>query len=102
MKKKFAFLLMGSHYNPAVHQACFETEKQISYIVTVKNFKEACDKITFLESEGVGAVELCGAFGEEGAQKLIELTNNRIAIGYVTHKPEQDQLFDDFFSNFSR
>lgn len=102
MKKKFAFLLMGSHYNPAVHQACFETEKQISYIVTVKNFKEACDKITFLESEGVGAVELCGAFGEEGAQILIELTNNRIAIGYVTHKPEQDQLFADFFSNFSR
>ncbi|GLC82225.1 hypothetical protein [Lacrimispora brassicae] len=49
MKKKFAFLLMGSHYNPEVHQACFETEKQ---------------------------------------------------IGYVTHKPEQDQLFSDFFSSF--
>ncbi|WP_157803108.1 DUF6506 family protein [Lacrimispora celerecrescens] len=49
-----------------------------------------------------GAVELYGAFGEEGAQKLIELTNNKIAIGYVTHKPEQDQLFAGFFSNFDR
>ncbi len=102
MKKKFAFLLMGNHYNSEVHQACFETENQISYVFTVKNFKEACDKLIFLESEGVGAVELCGAFGEEGAQKLIELTNNKIAIGYVTHKPEQDQLFADFFSSFSR
>lgn len=100
MKKKFAFILMGSHYNPEVHQACFETEKQITCIFTVRNFKEACDKLTFLESEGVGAVELCGAFGEEGAQKMIDLTNNKIAIGYVTHKSEQDHLFSAFFSSF--
>ena len=101
MKKKFAFLLMGGHYNPEVHQACFETEKQITYIFTVRDFKEACEKLSSLENEGVGAVELCGAFGEEKAQKLIELTNNKIAIGYVTHKPEQDHLFSNFFSSFS-
>ena len=100
MKKKFAFLLMGDHYNPEEHQACFETEKQISYIFTVRNFKEACDKLPFLESQGIGAIELCGAFGEEGAQRMIELTGNKIAIGYVTHRPEQDHLFSDFFSSF--
>ncbi|MBU5484356.1 hypothetical protein KQI86_08445 [Clostridium sp. MSJ-11] len=100
MKKKFAFLLMGSHYNPEEHKACFETEKQITYIFTVRSFQEAYDKLSFLESEGVGAIELCGAFGEESAEKMIELTNNKIAIGYVTHKPEQDNLFEDFFSNF--
>lgn len=100
MKKKFAFLLMGSHYNPEEHKACFETEKQISYIFTVKSFDEACDKLSFLESEGVGAIELCGAFSEENAQKMIELTHNKIAIGYVTHKSEQDNLFSNFFSNF--
>ncbi|MEL7622676.1 MAG: DUF6506 family protein [Clostridiales bacterium] len=100
MKKKFAFLLMGSHYDPQVHQAYFETEKQISYIFTVRSFHEACDKLVFLVKEGVGAVELCGAFGEEGAQKMIELTEGRIAIGYVTHKPEQDNLFSQFFSSF--
>ncbi|EJO5349151.1 hypothetical protein NRP93_003309 [Clostridium botulinum] len=100
MKKKFAFLLMGSHYNPEEHKACFETEKQISYIFTVRNFQEACDKLYFLESEGVGAIELCGAFGEENAQRMIELTHNKIAIGYVTHMSEQDDLFANFFSNF--
>ncbi|MHB9925594.1 DUF6506 family protein [Clostridium botulinum] len=100
MKKKFAFLLMGSHYNSEEHKACFETEKQISYIFTVKSFEEACDKLSFLESEGVGAIELCGAFGEENAQRMIELTHNKIAIGYITHKCEQDDLFANFFSNF--
>ncbi|MBN7771744.1 DUF6506 family protein [Clostridium aminobutyricum] len=100
MKKKFAFLLMGSHYNPEEHQACFETANQITYIFTVKSFEEAYAKVSFLEKEGVGAIELCGAFGEERAQKMIELTHNKVAIGYVTHKPEQDHLFANFFSTF--
>lgn len=99
IKKKFAFLLMGSQYNPEEHKACFETEGQITYIVTVRSFDEAFDKLLLLESEGVGAVELCGAFGEENAQKMIEMTHNKIAIGYVTHKSEQDSLFLNFFSN---
>lgn len=98
MKKKFAFLLMGNHYDPEVHQACFETENQITYVFTVRDFKEACETLSALEKDGVGAVELCGAFGEEKAQRLIELTNNKIAIGYVTHNPEQDHLFSSFFS----
>lgn len=97
MKKKFAFILMGSQYNPEEHKACFETEKVITYILTVKNLEEAFDQLSFLEKQGVGAIELCGAFGEEIAQKMIELTNNKIAIGYVTHKPEQDHLFAKFF-----
>ncbi len=100
MKKKYAFLLMGSHYNPEEHKACFETEKQITYIFTVRSFQEACQKLSLLEGEGVGAIELCGAFGEENAQKMIELTHNKIAIGYATHKSEQDNLFFNFFSNF--
>ena len=91
---------MGEHYNPQEHTAYFETQNQISYIFTVRNFEEACEKLSFLENEGVGAIELCGAFGEKNAQRMIELTNNRIAIGYVTHKPEQDSLFASFFSNF--
>lgn len=98
MKKKFAYLLMGKPFDPEVHQATFETDALISYIFTVRNFEEAREKIVSLEKQGVGVVELCGAFGEAGAQKLIELTNNKIAIGYVTHKSEQDPLFDAFFS----
>lgn len=101
MKKKFAFLLMGSHYRPEIHQACFETENQVTYLRTVRNFDEACETVKWLEKEGVGALELCGAFGEEGARKLICLTQNRIAIGYVTHFSEQNSLFQQFFSDFS-
>ena len=80
------------------HQAHFETEKQITSIFTVNNYEQARQKLTELEQEGFGAVELCGAFGEEKAKELIALTHGKIAIGFVTHLPEQDELFARFFA----
>ena len=50
-----------------------------------------------LQDEGVGAIELCGAFGEEMTRKMIEMTGGKIAIGFVIHLPEQDELFARFF-----
>lgn len=97
MKKKFAFLVMGAHYSPEQHQARFETEHQTTCIFSVQNFEQARAKIVELEQEGFGAVELCGAFGEEKAKELIELTHGKIAIGYVVHLPQQDELFARFF-----
>lgn len=98
MKKKFAFILMGAHYIPEQHHAEFETEKQITYIVTVKDADEAYAKVMELKNDGVGAIELCGAFGPDMTQKIIDITNKEIAIGYVTHFPEQDGLFASFFA----
>ena len=51
-----------------------------------------------LEEEGVGCIELCGAFGEEGARAVIEATKNRIPVGYVTHLPEQEEVYRKAFS----
>ena len=98
MKKKFAFLLMGAHYDPEIHQAAFETARQITYIYSVKNFDEAIHKVGELEAEGVSAIELCGAFGPEKANQLAGLTGNKIAIGYVTHDPVMGDAIAGFFS----
>lgn len=98
MKKKYAFLLMGEHYDPALHHAAFETAGQATYIYTVRNYGEAVKKIRELEAEGAGAIELCGAFGPEKAAQLAEMTGNKIAIGYATHDPGMDDAFDRFFS----
>ncbi|MEA5004106.1 MAG: DUF6506 family protein [Christensenella sp.] len=100
MKKKYAFVLLGSEYNPQSHHATFETEKQITYIRTVRDFDEAAATVLSLQEEGVGAVELCGAFGEQKARELIGATDGKVAIGFVTHLQEQDSLFDAFFSSF--
>ena len=97
MKKKFAFLLMGAHYDPAVHHAQFETEKQVTCFFTVRDFDAAVEKVKELDAQGFGAIELCGAFGQEKTKYLAEVTGNRIALGYVVHDPEMDELFRQFF-----
>lgn len=100
MKKKFAFLLIGEHYDPAVHHAAFDTQRQVTLIVTVKNYQEARQKVLELQEQGVGAIELCGGFGPDRARELGELTGHQVAIGFVTHHRDQDDLFQSFFTNF--
>ena len=51
-----------------------------------------------LRRDGVGAIEVCGAFGKEWADKIIAATGNKVAVGYVVHNPEQDELFRQFFA----
>lgn len=96
-KKIFAFILMGAQYDPARHQAHFETEAKHTYIYTVRDYEEAKARVQELKNRGCGAIELCGAFGPDRARELTELTGNTVAIGYVTHFPQQDALFDAFF-----
>lgn len=98
MKKKYAFLLMGSQYNPTVHQACFEAGDRATYIYTARDFEEAKDRVRYCLNAQFGAMELCGAFGEEKAKEIIAMTQNKVAVGFVTHFPEHDMLFQAFFS----
>jgi hypothetical protein len=96
-KGKFAFLLMGPKYDKQKHNACFETENKDTYIIAVNNFEEACETVKQLVEDGFGALELCGAFGEEKTRKLIEISAGKIAIGYVTHFTSEDEKFIEFF-----
>ena len=102
MKKKFAYLLLGPQFDPAAHIARFETAHSVSCIYTVRNYEEARARAKICTEEGFGVIELCGAFGPERAKELIELTDGKVAVGYVTHFAEQDGLFTAFFQNQSR
>lgn len=97
MEHKFAFILCGAQYLPEEHHAEFNTTCGKSMVVTVRDFNEAVEVARNLEKDGVGAIELCGAFGEEQCRRIIECTGGRVAVGYVTHFPDQDTLFDSFF-----
>ena len=50
-----------------------------------------------LADSGIGCIELCGAFGESGAKAIIEATENKIPVGYVTHLPEQNDIYASVF-----
>lgn len=87
---KFAFMIMGREGRATLPDG--ETA-----IVGVKSMDEACETAKVLVSEGYDCIEVCGAFKEEGTEKLIKATENKVAIGYVTHLPKQDPLFEALF-----
>lgn len=46
----------------------------------------------------MNCIELCGAFGEDGARAVIEATENKLPIGFVTHLEEQEEVYKAAFS----
>ena len=91
---KFAFLIMGN-FSMAQDRAEIGTGE--AQIWGVANLKEACQAAKTLQSEGVDCIELCGAFGPDGARAVIEATGNQLPVGYITHLPEQDALYSRVF-----
>ena len=93
MKKVFAFLLMTDQ-GPEETRT-LPGERMDTLFVPVRSLQEGCDTVRCLVAEqGLGAVELCGAFGPEGAAAVKEA----VAVGYVTHSPSEDGLFQTFFA----
>lgn len=92
---KFAFIIMNG-FDPQRDRAVIHEGG--ARIIGVSNLDEACAVAKELYADGIGCIELCGAFGESGAKKVIEATQNKIPIGYVTHLPEQDAVYQASFA----
>ena len=92
---KFAFLIMGDFHYADDRASIRDGAAQI---VGVANLEEAAAAARALRAEGAGCIELCGAFGPEGARAVAEATGNRIPVGYITHLPEQDALYRAVFA----
>lgn len=91
---KFAFIIMGP-FDEQKDRAGIHDER--AQIIGVSSLEEACAAAKELCAQGISCIELCGAFGPDGAKELINATENKIPVGYVTHLPEQDALFQKVF-----
>ena len=92
---KFAFLIMGE-YDPEQDVAVIGDGT--AQIIGVSTIEQACDVARKLYEDGILCVEVCGAFGPEGAKRIIEATQGKLAVGYIVHLPEQDALFETLFA----
>ena len=92
---KFAFLILGDFNRIQDHASIHDGQAQI---IGVSSIHEACSTAKECLKNGVDCIELCGAFKTEGAKRIIEATENKIPIGYVTHLAEQDDLYQTIFS----
>lgn len=82
--KKWAMVIMNAGYDPEKDMARLDLEQVETHILTVRNPEEAVALAKRLGEEGFGAIEVCGAFGEELAKKMYEATGCKVPVGYVT------------------
>ena len=92
---KFAFIILGEDFHPDTDRA--EIHGGAARIIGVSSVREACREAVRLKDEGIGCIELCGAFGPDGAAQVIDATRNSLPVGYITHLPGQDPLYRKVF-----
>lgn len=96
--KKYAMILLNPSFNPYEHQACWVVNEIEHQILTVRNEQEALNKAKELADIGVGAIEVCGAFGEELARKMYDAADHRLTVGYVICPHDQEKALEKFWS----
>ena len=94
---KFAAIFMGNDFSPKNQHCYFQNTRNHTHFFGVKDLDEACSLARQLQAEGYQCIELCGAFTESGAKAVIAATDNKLAVGYSIHLPEQDELFAQLF-----
>lgn len=94
--KKYAMMLMGN-YDTKTDALEIQHGSLLTRFVTVRTLAEAKALASALLQEGFGCIELCGAFGQDGARAIAEATEHKLAVGYCVHDPDMDQAFNAFF-----
>lgn len=83
---RFAFLVMSPDHSPENQHACFDTPMSKGLFYGVSSIQQACQVAQQLAEAGeVCKIELCGAFGKEGAQAVSNAIGGRLTVGYVTN-----------------
>ena len=96
--KKWAMVIMNAEYDPQKDTARLDTAGKETHILTVRNPKEAVELAKKLADNGFGAIEVCGAFGEELARQMYEATGCTVPVGYVVTPEAQFEKALKFWS----
>lgn len=96
--KKWAMVIMNAGYDPEKDMARLDLEQVETHILTVRNPDEDVALAKRLGEEGFGAIEVCGAFGEELAKKMYEAAGCKVPVGYVTTPQDQFEKALAFWS----
>ena len=93
----FAFLILGD-FSPEQGRTA-SIGGGSARMIGVPDLPAACAAARALAEEGIGCIELCGAFGADGARVIAQATDNQIPVGFITHLPEQDEVYRAAFSD---
>lgn len=83
MKTKVAFIYIAPQNDPKVHRAVIESPVVHLTVVGVANYNQAELMALELVSQGIAAIELCAAFGNEGTARIAKCVGDKALVGVV-------------------
>ncbi|MGE4546845.1 MAG: DUF6506 family protein [Desulfurella sp.] len=100
MALKAAFIFLAPGADPSKDKNIIKTQEVELHVVGCKNYKEACEVARQLLTDNIGAIELCGGFGNIGTAEVAKAVENKIPVGVVrfdTHPGLNNNSGDKFF-----
>lgn len=101
MKVNAAFIFIGPEIDYKTNRAVVDTPIIHLNVIGVKNYSEAVEVAQEMVSQGVGAIELCAGFGNEGVAMISKAVRGKASVGAVRfdHHPglefkSGDELFN--------
>ncbi|MBB3642199.1 DUF6506 family protein [Variovorax atrisoli] len=83
MPLKAAFIFLAAGAKPSEHRLVVHTPQIDLVVVGVSDYAQAESAARSLVDEGIGAIELCGGFGNAGAARISQVVEGRAAVGVV-------------------
>lgn len=99
-KFKVAFIFCSEGCNPKKDRSVIESEKIILYTIGCANYDQAELAAKELLKKGCMAIDLCGAFGNEGVARISHAVERKVPVGAVHfdfHPAMRDKSGDDLF-----
>jgi Family of unknown function (DUF6506) len=86
----WTFIFATEGCSASKHRMTMDTPQGKMTVVGVSTHEEGCQVAkAAVEEEKVDFIDLCGDFGPEGCQRVLEAVDHRVPVGYVTYFPEE-------------
>ncbi|AGU52973.1 hypothetical protein VAPA_2c04130 [Variovorax paradoxus B4] len=83
MSLKAAFIFLAAGAKPDEHRCVVRTPQVDLVVVGVADYAQAEAAARSLLDEGIGAIELCGGFGNAGTARVCRAVEGRVPVGVV-------------------